>query len=167
VDGSAQAVWLHIDWRRRDQDADRRQIIVKDAATGEDVANLVRISISRQSGDLAFGPVAAPGEYHVYYLPYAPQDSWGWYGGDYLPVKAQADPGWLKANGLEDLATGRWRELPKARVLEIQAAPSSAASTLWRSSATPEEVKGTPGRPRRRALPRLPGGPPIPDPHGR
>lgn len=123
VEAAADAVRVHIPWRRRDRDAARKQILVVDAATGNEIANVARIRVDREAGDLAFQPATAPGEYHVYYLPYKVQNTWGGYGGDYLPAESHADPAWLERCGLtpEALASGAWRGLPEARVVEFQA----------------------------------------------
>jgi len=123
VEQAAGAVRVHIPWRRRDHDADRKQVLVVDATTGKTVANTARIRIEREAGELAFEPATAPGEYYVYYLPHTVQGSWGGYSGDYLPVEGTADPAWLDRHGLAATAleSGRWQSLPEAKVVEFQA----------------------------------------------
>jgi len=140
VEAAAPAVWLHLQWRRRDHDADSRQIIIVDAATGKTVDNLVRVNVNRDFADLVFQPATAPGEYYVYYLPYQVQYQGGWYGGDYLPVEVKADPQWVAANGLNDLAAGNWRSLSQARVLQIQARSEFSRFDPMEVVATSDEV---------------------------
>ena len=141
VDAPAEAVRVHIQWRRRDADADRKQIIIVDSTTGKQVADLVRVSTTREAGELVFHPATAPGRYEVYYLPYVVQNTWGWYGGDYLPVKTAPDADWLQRNGLADLATGKWRELPEAHVLGIQARNEFSRFDPMEIAATAPEVQ--------------------------
>ena len=117
------AVRVHLPWRRRDAEPDKKQIIVVDAATGKEVANVARIAVARESGDLAFQPATVLGEYHIYYLPFKIVPGVGGYSGNYLPEKSAADPQWLKRTSLaaDLMSKGKWRDLPEARVLEFQA----------------------------------------------
>lgn len=115
VEDRADAVAVSIPWRRRDPDPDRKLIIVADAATGKRVANVVPLSVQRESGSLAFEPATVPGDYHVYYLPYPPQAGWGGYGGDYLPPQETADAGWRQRLPADTSA------LPRAAVLRFEA----------------------------------------------
>jgi hypothetical protein len=120
----APAVQVLIPWRRRDRDANRKNIVVTDATTGQRVTNVVRIRIDREHGVLAFEPQAAPGEYFVYYLPCpAPQRARYDYSWDYDAPEDTADPAWRERCGLtpEQLATGAWQRLPQAQVLRLEA----------------------------------------------
>ena len=76
VEQSADAVWVHLPWRRRDAAPDRTDILVIDGTTNQRIENVLRVNIQRQSGDLLFQPVTVPGEYFVYYLPYKTEGSW-------------------------------------------------------------------------------------------
>ncbi len=67
VAAKADAVWVHIPWRRRDATPDKKEIIVIDAATNKRVENVLRVHVEREFGDLLFQPPTAPGEYYVYY----------------------------------------------------------------------------------------------------
>ena len=69
VDQPGNAVVVDIPWRRRDKDADQKSIIVMDAATGERVTNVARVSITRERGVFIFEPKKA-GDYFVYYMPF-------------------------------------------------------------------------------------------------
>ena len=143
VDAPAEAVWLHLEWRRRDADPARKRIIVLDAATGKRVDNVARAQVQRESCDLVFQPATAPGVYEVYYLPAVVQPNWGWYGGDYLAPDDKPDAAWLQRNGLtpEALPQGKWRDLPRAKVLEIQARTQFSRFDPMEVVATADETK--------------------------
>jgi len=70
VEAAADAVFVHIPWRRPDLKPEAKEIIVVDATTGGRVANVARVSIIREAGDLVFQPKTVPGDYYVYYLPF-------------------------------------------------------------------------------------------------
>jgi hypothetical protein len=113
----------------------------------------VRADVNREFGDLVFQPVTAPGEYHVYYLPYRLQPQWGGYGGDYLPPQATAEPTWVERNGLSDekLPAGKWKALPKVKVLEIQARAQFSRFDPMEVVATKAETRALRARYRDRA----------------
>ena len=142
VTEKADAVWARLPWRRRDADADKKHIIVIDAATGQEVANVAAAAISREAGDLVFQPATAPGEYYIYYMPYKVVAGWGWYSGNYLAPKSAAAKDWLERHGLapDRLAAGKWRELPPAKVLEFQARTAFDRFDPMEVCATQEEM---------------------------
>jgi hypothetical protein len=122
VDAKADAVWAHIEWRRRDASPEKLETIVVDAQTGKRVTNVVRAEIGRETGDIVFQPVTAPGEVFVYFMPYT-ESTVNWeYKTNYLPPVATADPAWVERNGLgPDHLAGTLKGLPQAKVLEIEA----------------------------------------------
>ena len=118
-----EAVWAHIPWRRRDQQPKDKAIIIVDAETNEEIQNVVALDVNRESGDLIFEPRTAPGEYYVYYLP---SEISGWtYMPDvsYAQTTSNSDNKWLEKHGLsnEEVAKEKWRNLPRAEVIDIQA----------------------------------------------
>jgi hypothetical protein len=118
VVAAADAVRIHIPWRRRDDEPERKAVVVADIATGKLVRNVAPISITREAGDVAFKPEAGPGEYAVYFMPVSVT---GWENGPtvtYPPPADTADPAWLLRNGLP---SGAWQALPEARLLAIEA----------------------------------------------
>lgn len=117
-----QAVRAHVEWRRRDRDPETKRIVVTTAAD-EPIANAVALNVTRIAADVVFKPTAGPGEYHVYYLPYAVQGHWGGYGGNYLQPEDTADAAWGAGAGLneEGLAASTWALLPAAEVTAIEA----------------------------------------------
>jgi len=100
VDATANAVSIHLPWRRRDHDPERKRIIVTDAADRE-IPNLAVLRMNRESADLVF-QADTPGEYFVYYYPHEVQTGFGWYEKDYLPPVATAEPAWLRHVGAPD-----------------------------------------------------------------
>jgi hypothetical protein len=123
VNQPANAVWTHIPWRRRDRQPEAKDVRVFDAATGQQILNVVRVQVTREFGDLVFQPTTTPGNYEVYYLPYNPGTGNFDDAGTYFKPQDTADPDWLKRNHLtsEGLAQGGWKSLPPAEVVEIQA----------------------------------------------
>ena len=123
VDSGAEAVRVHIPWRRRDRQPETKRIIVVSAATGARVVNVVRVAVNREYGDLIFEPVAGPGDYYVYYLPYQGTFRSNYPRITYRPPDSTAAPGWL----------ARWRDawstLPAATVTAFQAVDSM--SSFW------------------------------------
>jgi len=63
VEAPADSVLAHIPWRRSDRKPEAKEIVVVDAATGARVANVARVSVTREAGDLVFQPQTAPGDY--------------------------------------------------------------------------------------------------------
>jgi hypothetical protein len=119
----ADAVRLHLPWRRRDPMAQNKDIVILDAATGRKIRNVVRVEINREYGDLLFQPDTVPGEYHVYYMPYAASEEPWNYSVTYDVPHSTADPAWLDRHGLvgQRLREPHWKAFPEAQVLEIQA----------------------------------------------
>jgi len=123
VEVPAEAVRVHLPWRRRDLAPEKKNVVVMDLATGKPVANVVAVRLSREAGDLVFAPATVPGEYGVYYLPCKHT------GPTYFPSTAYdaprdtAEPAWRGRFGLTPdlIGAGGWRQLPEARVLVFEA----------------------------------------------
>jgi hypothetical protein len=115
VHQKADAVWVHILWRRRDVDPEKKNIIIIEASTEKQITNLVRIDVNREYGDLVF-QADAPGEYYVYYMPFKVSGGMSFPTVTYPPFQTEADSNWLDRN-----RQLKWRDLPQADVLEIQA----------------------------------------------
>ena len=96
VAGPADAVWVRMPWRRRDDRPERKEIIVVDAATGKRVANVLRVDVRGSYGDLLFQPAAAPGEYYVYFMPFRTTGSWYFPTTKYLEPTDTADKAWAR-----------------------------------------------------------------------
>lgn len=143
-DGMPDAVRVYIPWRRRDADPRAKRIIVVDAKTGTQVANVAPLAISRESGELVFQPVTAPGDYDVYFMPFRRVNkSMNYPKIVYQLPDSTADVAWLARNhlGAAERGSGRWRSLPAARVVAYQAADSMDAFTPMETIATRAEVQ--------------------------
>ncbi|MGE5360209.1 MAG: glycoside hydrolase domain-containing protein, partial [Bacteroidales bacterium] len=133
VAAPSDAVRVLLEWRRRDGDPDRKNIIVTDSV-GTRVTNLVRLGITRETGDLVFEPAAGAGDYYIYYLPMTGEGRANYPKVSYPPFQETADATWLaRVLGPDfkvpiSLSTpppsterGRpWEKLPQARLIEFQ-----------------------------------------------
>ena len=112
VASPADAVAVHLPWRRRDHDAADKAVFVIHGATQERVTNAVPIAISRDSGTIFFQATTA-GEYHVYFMPFTVQ------GGAfpttlYNKPDSTADEAWCQRH------KPNWQTLPKAELIDFQ-----------------------------------------------
>jgi hypothetical protein len=116
----ADAVTVHIPWRRRDLKPETKNLIVTDAK-GTRVTNVAPLAISRASGDIAFAAPAA-GDYYVYYLPNTGAGKANYPKVAYPAFENTAAADWLSRNHLAaaDLASKAWQQLPRADVVELQ-----------------------------------------------
>jgi len=125
VEKPADAVRVHIPWRRRDPHPERKAVHVFPAGGRQPIRNVAVLRISNLSGDLVFQPSSGPGLYEVYFLPFRPPPGSGVFGdgGRYDAPETTADPAWLKRHGLagDGAESAEWRNLPEATVVEIQA----------------------------------------------
>ena len=121
VGRASDAVRVHVPWRRRDRDPQQKAVWVIDAKTGSRVENVVPVGVNREFGDLVF-QANEPGEYHVYYMPFAIQGKW-FPTTVYDEPAATAEAAWMKKHGLagEAAAGGKWRSLPEAEVIAFEA----------------------------------------------
>ena len=143
VEAPAEAVLAHVPWRRPDRKPEAKEIVVVDATTGARVANVARASITREAGDLVFQPQTAPGDYYVYFLPFLMTGRSNYPTIEYPKPVDWADTEWLARNRLtrEGLAGGAWRNLPAARVVEIQSSDAFEAFTPMEVIATTDETR--------------------------
>lgn len=123
VSAKSDAVWVHLPWRRRDREPEKKDVIVIDAQTNQRVGNVLAVSLTRESGDLLLQPATAPGDYWVYYLPHHYE---GWKNSPtavYEPPTPPADAAWAKACAplAEKIRNGSTAGLAAAPVLEFQA----------------------------------------------
>jgi len=143
VEEPADAVRVHIPWRRPDAQPEAKEIVVVDAATGLRLADVARVSITREAGDLVFRPATAPGDYYVYFLPFLMTGRSNYPTIDYPKPVDWADREWLSrlAHAAESPATGEWRKLPAARVVAIQSSDAFSAFTPMEELAGLEEAR--------------------------
>ena len=143
VDVDAEAVRVHIPWRRWDSNPQDKQVVAVAARSGKRLTNLVRVEIKQAYGDLVFGPVKAGEEYWVYYMPYRHEGRSYCPDTVYLQPENTSDIGWLERNRLTKtlLADGGWKELPQASVIEIQAVSEFDRFDPMEVIATDDEVQ--------------------------
>jgi hypothetical protein len=122
VSAASDAVRAHMEWRRRDLAPERKNLIVVDGRTGARIANVARVAIGRESGDIAFQPVSGPGEYFVYYLPNVGSGRSNYPRVVYPAPERTATPSWLDAHRLSSATVGdaAWLALPAAEVVQFQ-----------------------------------------------
>ncbi len=143
VAGNADAVRCFIPWRRRDSAPDEKGILLVDALTGQGVKNMARIQTTREFGHVVFEPVTVPGEYYLYFMPYKINPLQWAYSVEYAPPHVTADPAWLEGHELQDerLSDEKWKSLPTAEVLQIQARSEFDRFDPMEVIATPEETQ--------------------------
>ncbi len=126
VTEKANAVWVHIPWRRRDANPNRKATILIDAQKGIQVLNLFRVDINREFGNFVFQPTSGSGEYHLYYLPNQMSGRSNYPTVTYPAPEQTADQEWLRSLGLAkgELSAVNPDDFPKAIVIEIQAIDS-------------------------------------------
>ena len=95
--GSTPAVRARIPWRRRDESPEKKAVFVVDAQSGREIRNVVRLSITRETGEIAFQPVGGSGVYYVYYLPYRNGGRVNYPKVDYVPWQDTADAAWASS----------------------------------------------------------------------
>lgn len=95
--GSGNIARVLIPWRRRDENPEKKRIIVQDVQTREKIANVTVVSINREQGDICFEPVSGKGSYYIYYLPYKNEGSSNYPKGIYQLPEHTADQKWLSS----------------------------------------------------------------------
>ncbi|MCC6446680.1 MAG: hypothetical protein IT210_24925, partial [Armatimonadetes bacterium] len=123
VSEGGDAVRAHLPWRCRGRNPQAKAVLAVDAATGREIAHTAVIEVNREYGDIAFQPISGPDEYYLYYLPYTANPINHAYQITYAAPRDTAEAAWLQKHGLGKarLAEGRWKSLPEAQPLEIQA----------------------------------------------
>lgn len=102
-----------VPWRRRDRHPEDKRLILL-ARSGEKAASLLRLRVTQEEGEFLFEPVAGPGIYDLYYLPFVPCTTKGRYDGEYLlPEEPPTDDLFQ-----HDVAPS---DLPLAKVLTFEA----------------------------------------------
>jgi hypothetical protein len=144
VSAAADAVRARIPWRRRDDAPEKKNLIVMDAQSGARVANVVRVAVTREMGDLVFQPTSGRGRYYVYYLPYLGSGRSNYPKVVYPEPEQTAKADWLaKYAGLAGTGPKAARQpaLPPARVVEFQAIDQFNTFFPMEVIATAAEVK--------------------------
>ena len=147
---AADALWVRLPWRRRDDPAKKR-ILVTDTR-GKTIPQVFRARADRWTVEVVFGPIPAPEEYYVYYMPFTVQPGFGHYTRDYLPPEAPPDPAWVSRNRLEKgMDFSRRPDLEAGRLLAFQSRTRFDSFFPMEIPATPAETEAllekTPGEP--------------------
>ena len=123
VEKKADAVWVHLPWRRRDESPEKKEIVIIDGASNQRVKNCLRVRIDAESGDLLFQPPSATGVYYVYYMPFRTEGEWYFPRTVYLPPTDTADAVWKTACEplVRQIKSGKTGGLPRAKVVQFQA----------------------------------------------
>ena len=117
VDEPADAVLASLEWRRKDQNPEKKGIIIVDAATGKRITNVTQFAFNRERGEIAFQPQTVPGKYYIYYLKSISTGSKYYPTVNYLDVQHTASAEWLKKNGLNGKKSPK---LPEAELVQYQ-----------------------------------------------
>ncbi len=95
-DGPGSVVHVFIPWRRRDPDPAGHRIIVQDGRTGDRIKDVTVLSLTRESGELAFKAESGKGIYYIYYLPYRNEGKSNYPKGYYWRPDTTASAEWGK-----------------------------------------------------------------------
>ncbi len=136
----AAAFGVVLPWRRQDPDPAAVDIIVVSAGSGRRVRNVLVLSATRESCELAFEAIDGPGSYFVYYLPYAMLGAAHYPQARYLPRRPTAAPRWAAAVGQSAWDPGI-RGLPEATVLRYEAASERDSFAPMNFTATEAELQ--------------------------
>jgi len=126
------AVRARIPWRRRDETPERKALIVVDGRSGQEIRNVMRLAIGRESGDIAFQPVGGPGTYYVYYMPYRMSRPVNYPKVDYPEWRDTADAAWS--------ASVNASTLPEAEFVRLESADEFDRFTETETIATTAET---------------------------
>ncbi len=117
VASSSTTILAHIEWRRRDSNPQKKDIIIVDANTGKELTNILPVTINREFGDIIFQPKTVPGNYYIYYLKNITSGHKNYPTVTYPGFVSKADNSWLaKANEAAKNISG----LPQAKLVQFQ-----------------------------------------------
>ena len=134
VDDVSKAALVKVQWRRRDLEPEKKDVIIIEAATGKEVESKYLKSLSREVGEIVFQPDKV-GKYYLYYMPYTVSGSKNYPTVKYHPARNQGPKAWL------DEATAGSMETAAAQVLEIQSVDKFNSFSPMEVIATEAETK--------------------------
>ncbi|MBP7706159.1 MAG: hypothetical protein KA243_02825 [Candidatus Aminicenantes bacterium] len=140
------AAWVRIEWRRRDLEPEKKNVIVVDAASGERVTRVAPVRLDRESGEFVFEPPTVPGDYYFYYLPYKSEGRKNYPSVAYDPPAWSADPvlaarAAALASAGPDAVAREKKGLLRAEAVRYEAADAFAAFTPMERIATAAETR--------------------------
>ncbi|MBX2924980.1 MAG: hypothetical protein KF746_22455 [Chitinophagaceae bacterium] len=132
-DGTGNVAKVHIPWRRRDDNAAAKKIIVQDGQTQQLVLNATAKNITSESGDIYFEPSSGKGIYYIYYMPYKNEGRANYPKGVYLSPVETASAEWLQ--------TLNYAIAPNATAKEMQAVNEFSSNAPMEIAATKAEIE--------------------------
>lgn len=97
VTGNENVVKAIIPWRRRDNNPEKKRIILQDGATNKKIRNIKTGILNREQGEVYFEPSSGKGEYYLYYMPYKNTGSANYPNSVYLSPDNTASQEWLSS----------------------------------------------------------------------
>jgi hypothetical protein len=119
VNSIGKAVHVLLPWRRRDVNSDQKRLIVTDKQ-GNEMKNIYRININRESGEFVFKPESGAGTYFVYYMPFKGKKGIGSFEGDYLKPETAPEQTWVTKNNLFVPLNLAKSKLVEAKLIQFQ-----------------------------------------------
>ena len=143
VSAASDAVRVHVPWRRRDANPEKKSVIFVDGKTGNRVANVFSVEINREFGDVLFQPSSGPGDYYLYYMAYRLAGSRNYPNAVYLAPAPPAAPEWLTRHGLADrrATSADLKRFPAAEVVAFQSVDEFNSRVPMELIATAEETR--------------------------
>ncbi|MFT3703703.1 MAG: DUF6067 family protein [Agriterribacter sp.] len=130
--GDGNVARVTIPWRRRDDNAADKKIIVADAQSNQLIINTVAKSVTAEQGDIYFEPASGKGIYYIYYMPYKNEGRSNYPKGVYLRPVETASQAWLTPIQFD--------MQPNAVVQEIQSINAFNTNYPMEVTATANEV---------------------------
>ncbi|MGN6439395.1 MAG: glycoside hydrolase domain-containing protein [Agriterribacter sp.] len=112
---AADAVEVLLEWRRQDDEAASKCLIIEDAE-GNRVKNIYRRDVNRELASFVFQPLKNTTSYYVYYLPWQGKAAIGSFQGNYLTREGSPDNEWVTRNRLHQWKSSQKSSLPQAFV---------------------------------------------------
>eukprot|EP01132_Coremiostelium_polycephalum_P022325 gene22325-26490_t len=92
--GSGRIAHVLVNWRRRDDQPQKKAIIVTDAS-GQRITKVHTANVNRESGEIWFEASGGAGDYYLYYLPYKNEGRSNYPKGVYLKPAESAEASWI------------------------------------------------------------------------
>ncbi|MCD4768640.1 MAG: DUF6067 family protein, partial [Bacteroidales bacterium] len=138
VNSNANAVYLNVEWRRRDSNPEKKLVIITDGTHGNVVDNIYPLEVNNERGEFVFQPVSGRGTYFLYYLPGRLEGRSNYPVVNYPEAKYKTDNAWISLHKLTD--TVKIKSLPEAEVVSFQSSDQFNSFYPMEIIATREEV---------------------------
>lgn len=141
VNQAAEAVKVHLPWRRRDDEVADKKIIVTGSRPDQVVNNVVPVRMTPSEGLILFQPAYGPGVYHIYYMPFSGTVTSPYPKIDYDRHEETADPDWVERHGLRECAEETLEGIPDAACTGFTSVNDFSAFTVMEQPATADELE--------------------------